>query len=275
MHQNKCFATGIRSVCAEDTTLAEVQAVYMASHLHLAPPPAPAPTSAPASSSAETESSELDAPTIRVLLADDHTFMRRSLRLLLDNEEGVEVVAEADDLDSVMDHLNGHEPHVLVLDLNLPGESSIATIAELRRQMPRTQIVVLTMHDNPAFAQRTRSAGALGFVLKDLADSELGIAVRAAAKGEAYLSPRIAGRLAIIHRSLTAERLSTRELEVLRLLALGHTSVEIASQLHLSPRTVESHRARIHRKLGLPTRAELVRYALGRGLLSSGADAPA
>ena len=87
-----------------------------------------------------------------------------------------------------------------------------------------------------------------------------------------YVSPRIAGRLATVRRSLTAERLSTREVEVLRLLALGHTSVEIASRLHLSPRTVESHRARIHRKLELPTRAELVRYALGRGLLDNGAN---
>jgi two-component system response regulator NreC len=224
----------------------------------------------------ETESSELDLSTIRVLLADDHSFMRRSLRLLLDSEEGVEVVAEAGDLDSVMDHLNGHQPNVLVLDLNLPGEASIATIADLRRQMPGIQIVVLTMHDNPAFARRARAAGALGFVLKDLADNELGAAVRAAAHGREYISPRIAGRLATLRRSLTAERLSTREVEVLRLLSLGHTSVEIAERLHLSPRTVESHRARIHRKLGLATRAELVRYALGRGLLGdNGAGHPA
>jgi len=233
----------------------------MPSHLHLAPSPAPAKT--------ETATATRTATPIRVVLADDHAFMRRSLRLLLDNEEGVEVVAEADDAASVRRHLNGHQPHVLVLDLNLPGDSGLATIGQLRERMPQTQIVVLTMHEDTGFAQRAFAAGALGFVVKDLADGELVKAVRAAADGKEYVSPSVAGRLSTLGRSLTADRLSAREVEVLRLIALGHTSVEIAEKLHLSPRTVESHRARIHRKLGLATRAELVRYALGRGLLSS------
>jgi two-component system, NarL family, response regulator NreC len=129
------------------------------------------------------------------------------------------------------------------------------------------QIVVLTMEDNPMFAQRAFVAGVLGFVAKDLADGELPQAVRAAARGEEYVSPRVAARLNSLHRSLTENRLTSREVEVLRLIALGHTSIEIARKLHLSPRTIETHRAHIHSKLGLATRAELVRYALRRGLL--------
>src|SRR5271167_1681295 len=123
------------------------------------------------------------------------------------------------------------------------------------------------MQDNPVFAQHALASGALGFVLKELADSELAQAVRAAARGEEYVSPRVAARLDALRRSLTDDQLTLREVEVLRLIALGHTSVEIARKLYISPRTVESHRARIHNKLGLGTRAELVRYALGRGLL--------
>src|SRR5665213_1093892 len=125
----------------------------------------------------------------------------------------------------------------------------------------------MTMQDSPAFAQRAFAAGAIGFVVKELADEELPQAVRAAARGEEYVSPRMAARLDALHQALTEDKLTAREVEVLRLIALGYTSVEIARKLHLSPRTVETHRARIHGKLGLTTRAELVRYALGRGLL--------
>ncbi len=226
----------------------------MASHLHLARSP-----------------EDLDAaPTnadIRVLLADDHALMRRSLRLLLNGEDGMEVIAEADDLAAVTRHVQGHEPHVLVLDLSMPDGSSIDAIGRLREQAPDTQIVVMTMDDNPVFAQRAFAAGAVGFVAKDLADGELPQAIRAAARGEEFVSPRTAARLDALQRSITGDALSPREVEVLRLIALGHTSVEIARKLHLSPRTVETHRANVHRKLGLATRAELVRYALRRGLV--------
>jgi two-component system, NarL family, response regulator NreC len=202
-----------------------------------------------------------------VVLADDHALMRRSVRLLLDGEENMEVIAEASDLASVARYVQGHQPHVLVLDLNMPGGSSLEAISQLRERVPETQIVVMTMQDSPVFAQRAFAAGAVGFVLKDLADTELPEAIRAAARDEEYVSPRVASRLDALHRALTEDKLTAREVEVLRLIALGHTSVEIARKLHLSPRTVETHRARIHSKLELTTRAELVRYALGRGLL--------
>jgi two-component system, NarL family, response regulator NreC len=155
---------------------------------------------------------------------------------------------------------------VLVLDLRIQGASNEA-IGELRERAPETQLVVLTMSDSPVFAQHALACGALGFVLKELADGELPQAVRAAASGSEYVSPRVAPRLEALRRSLTDGELTPREIEVLRLIALGHTSAEIAGMLRISARTVESHRARIHNKLGLATRAELVRYALGRGLL--------
>jgi two-component system response regulator NreC len=229
----------------------------MTVRLHVARSPDRA---APAASAAEP---------IRVVLADDHVLMRRSLRLLLDGEEGVDVVAETGDHMSVARHVDGHQPHVLVLDLRMGGGSSIEAIRSLSERVPATKIVVLTMEDNPVFAQRALAAGALGFVAKDLADSELPQAVRAASRGEEYVSPRVAARLDALHRALTDNKLTQREIEVLRLIALGHTSVEIARKLHLSPRTIETHRAHIYRKLGLTTRAELVRYALRRGLIGA------
>ncbi len=206
---------------------------------------------------------------IRIILADDHALMRRSLRLLLDNEDDLEVIAEADDLTLVVRHVRGQRPHVLVLDLRMPGGSSIDAIRRLRAQVPETQVVVLTMDDNPVFAQQALQAGALGFVVKDLADEELPKAVRAAAIGEEWVSPRVRDRLRVLQESFGEDKLTPRELEVLRLIALGHTSVEIAGKLHLSPRTIETHRTRIHRKLELTTRSELVNYALATGLLKT------
>ncbi|HEV7162579.1 MAG TPA: response regulator transcription factor [Solirubrobacteraceae bacterium] len=207
--------------------------------------------------------------TIRVVLADDHMPMRRSLRLLLEGEPGLEVVAEADDHASATRQVHSHRPEVLVLDLGMRDGSSIETIRSLSEHSPQTRIVILTMEDNPVFAQRTLTAGAVGFVAKDLADVELPEAIRAAARGEEYVSPRVAARLDVLHRALTDNKLTQREVEVLRLIAFGHTSVEIARMLHLSPRTIETHRAHIHKKLGLASRSELVRYALRRGLIGA------
>jgi two-component system response regulator NreC len=158
---------------------------------------------------------------------------------------------------------------VLVLDLGMSGMSSLQTVGQLRERVPDTQIVIVTMEENPAFAQRALAAGALGFVSKDHADTDLPEAVRAAARDEEYLSPSVTARLAALHRSLTNDKLTVREVEVLRLIALGYTTVEIARKLRLSPRTIETHREHIHRKLGVRTRAELVRYALRRSLLST------
>ncbi len=189
--------------------------------------------------------------------------------MLLDAEQGVELIAAAEDVTGAAEQVQNRLPHVLVLDLSMPGRSSLAAIGHLREQVPGTQIVVMTMDDNPVFAQLALAAGAIGYVSKELAGRELPRAVRAAAAGEQYVSPEVAVQLNGLNSSSTENKLSPRELEVLRLIALGHTSVEIADALHLSPRTVETHRAHISRKLEVTTRAELVRYALRRGLLGS------
>ncbi len=208
--------------------------------------------------------------TIRIVLADDHAVVRSGLRLLLDSEPDFEVVAEAGDVDSARRYVRGHHPRVLVLDLNMPGGSSLEAIPGIREESPETQIVVLTMQEEPAFAREALGAGALGYVLKEAADDELVEAVRRAAAGESYLNPRLGARMASEPAPGPPDDLSEREVQVLRLIALGYTNTEIGEQLYLSVRTVETHRSHIQQKLMLSTRAELVGYALERGLVSTG-----
>jgi two-component system response regulator NreC len=205
---------------------------------------------------------------IRIVLADDHAVVRSGLRMLLDSEQGFEVVAEAGDVDAAKRYVRGHHPHVLVLDLNMPGGSSLQAIPVIRDEFPDTQIVVLTMQQEPAFAREALSAGALGYVLKEAADEELVEAVRRAAVGESYLNPRLGARIASEPPG-PPDDLSEREVDVLRLIALGNTNAEIGEQLYLSVRTVETHRSHIQQKLRLSTRAELVGYALERGLIGA------
>lgn len=207
------------------------------------------------------------AGPISIVLADDHAAMRQSLRMLLDGEADLVVLAETDSLQSIVGQIRTHRPDVLVLDLGMPSHGSgIEALTRLSREARGTNIVVLTMNDDPTFARRVLDNGAIGLVLKELADSDLPEAVRNASRGRRYVSPQLAVKLAG-KASVDGDNLTPREREVLRLIALGHTSVEIAAKLGLSPRTIETHRARIHRKLGLDTRAELVSYALRHELL--------
>jgi two-component system response regulator NreC len=189
------------------------------------------------------------------------------LRLLLEGERDVEVVAEAEEISQVLHHVRGELPQVLVLDLQMPNGSSVDMIRRLRADAPDTEVVVLTMQDSPLFAGEALDAGAVGYVIKERADSDLPAAVRHAARGEEYVSSPMAAALATLRSNANGDGLSPRETEVLRLIALGYTSAEIASRLHLSRRTVETHRARIHRKLGLAARHELVHHALRRHLI--------
>lgn len=227
----------------------------MSSHLHLAAAPAAPGAYAP--------------PAIRVVVGDDHSLVRRGLRLLLEREDGLEIVAEASDIAAAIRHVHGHRPQVLVLDLSMPDGSSLDAIRRLRRQVPGTEIIVLAMEDDPAYVQQAIDAGAIGYVLKEFADADLPRAIRNAVRGEAFVSRRAGALLTAMRASARRDDLSPREVEVLRLIALGHTSAEIAAKLHLSARTVETHRARIHRKLGVTTRAQIVRYALRRGLFAT------
>jgi two-component system, NarL family, response regulator NreC len=205
---------------------------------------------------------------IKIVIADDHAIVRRGLRQLLEGEDGFEVVAEAEDVESTRRYVRGHSPDVLVLDLNMPGESSIEAIPKLRAEFPETQIVVLTMQNEPAYARSALGAGVLGYVLKESADAELVEAIRAAVAGEQYLNPRLGAKVAAEPPPGPPDGLSDRELEILRLIALGHTNSQVAEELFLSVRTVETHRAHIQQKLGLGDRSELVRYALDRKLVS-------
>jgi two-component system response regulator NreC len=189
--------------------------------------------------------------------------------MLLEAEPGFEVVAEAGNADDAIRYARGHKPDVLILDLNMPGRPSFDAIGEIREASPETEVVVLTMQDEPAFARRALQAGVRGYVLKEAADSELVQAVRSASVGETYLQPALGARLATEPNDAPGDELSEREREVLRLIALGHTNAEIASQLYLSIRTVESHRAHVQQKLRLSSRAELVRFALENGLVET------
>jgi two-component system, NarL family, response regulator NreC len=207
--------------------------------------------------------------TIRIVLADDHTVVRSGLQLLLDNEPDFEVVAQASDVESARRYVRGHHPRVLVLDLNMGGELSIESIPLIREESPDTQIVVLTMQTEPAFAREALAAGALGYVLKDAAEHELVEAVRNAAAGESFLNPRLGARIAAEPPPGAPDDLSDREVEVLTLIARGFTNTEIAEQFYLSVRTVETHRSHIQQKLRLTTRSELVGYALQRGLVNT------
>jgi two-component system response regulator NreC len=189
--------------------------------------------------------------------------------MLLDAEEDFTVVGEAGDIALTERRIAVHRPDVLVLDVNLPDGSSVPAIPRLRSAAPETRIVMLTMQNDPALAREALQAGATGFVLKEAARSELIQAVRMAAAGRTYLNPELGARLVAEPpaRSRPPDELSAREIEVLRLIALGHTNSEIATQLYLSVRTVESHRAHIQQKTQRSSRAELVSYARDHGLL--------
>jgi len=204
---------------------------------------------------------------IRLVIADDHPVVRSGLKLLLEAEAGLAVVAEAGEIATAKRMVAAHRPDVLILDLNMPGAPSLPAIPELAQQ---TAVVVLTMQNDPAFARGALQAGALGYVLKEAADAELVGAVRAAAEGHTYLNPALGARMAAAPPEPAGppDDLTERELEILRLIALGHTNAEIGGQLYLSVRTIESHRAHIQQKTRRTTRAELVRYALDHGLLT-------
>jgi two-component system, NarL family, response regulator NreC len=205
-----------------------------------------------------------------ILIADDHAVMRSGLRMLLENEVDFEVAAEAGDVAETIRKLKAYKPDVLLLDLHMPGGPSLQAIPEMREASPGTRIVVLTMQDSAGFVREALRAGALGYVTKDAADTELVEAVRLAVDDQPYLHPKLGAKLAIEpDNEGPPDDLSEREVEVLRLIALGHTNAEIAGQLYLSVRTVESHRAHIQQKLRLQTRAELVHYALKHKLVEA------
>lgn len=204
---------------------------------------------------------------LTIVLADDHVVVRSALRMLLESEPGFSVVAEAGTADDAVRYVRGHRPDVLILDLNMPGTPSLEAMPAIEEASPETSVVILTMRNEPAFARKALGAGVKGYVLKEAADAELVQAVRSAAAGDTYLQPSLGARLAAESHVSAGDRLTEREGEILELIALGNTNAEIAEQLFLSIRTVESHRSHIQSKLKLSGRSQLVRYALDEGII--------
>jgi two-component system response regulator NreC len=212
--------------------------------------------------------------SIRTVVVDDHAVVRSGIRLLLDAEDDIEVVAEAGDAREAVFEVRAHKPDVVLLDVVMPGRSGIEAIPDLLNESPGTKILLLSMQDDAAYVREAFAAGASGYVLKEAADAEVVGAVRDVAGGSRYVHPVLGARLVAAEAEAEAraeqDPLSEREHEILRLLALGHTNQEIAGELYLSVRTVETHRAHIMQKLRISTRAELVRYALDQGMLEGG-----
>jgi two-component system, NarL family, response regulator NreC len=208
---------------------------------------------------------------ISVLVVDDHAVVRTGLRLLLDAEEDIETVGEAGNMRDAVFRARSLEPDVILMDIVMPGASGIEATPAVLKEAPGAKVLVLSMQDDPSYVREAFAAGASGYVLKEAADEEVVAAVREVAGGGRYLHPSLGARLVVAEAEqrarAEADPLTDREREVLRLLALGHTNQEIAKTLFLSVRTVETHRAHVMQKLGLSTRAELVRYAIGQGLL--------
>jgi len=215
---------------------------------------------------------------IRILIADDHPVVRAGLRTLLGAQSDMEVVAEAENGAVAIQRALELEPDVVVMDITMKGVNGLVATQEIRKRLPQTKVLVLTMHENEEYLRQMLEAGATGYVLKQAVDTELVVAVRAVQRGEVFLYSSFTrvmlGDLAKgdetsgdTSQQDSYDRLSQREKEVLRLVALGQTNSQIANQLFLSIKTVETYRARVMEKLNLKSRAALVRYALQRGLL--------
>jgi DNA-binding NarL/FixJ family response regulator len=209
--------------------------------------------------------------TIRVLVVDDHAIVRTGLRRVLDAEDDIETVGEAGNAERAVFEALETKPDVVLMDVVMPGKSGIDGTPALLQAVPAAKVLVLSMQDDPHYVREAFEAGASGYVLKEAADTEVVDAVRAVAAGERYLHPALGAQLVAAEaeerKRAESDPLSEREREVLKLLALGHTNQEIALLLFISVRTAETHRAHIMQKLGLSSRAELVRYALDQGLI--------
>jgi DNA-binding NarL/FixJ family response regulator len=215
--------------------------------------------------------------TLSVLLADDHRIVRQGLRAILQTEADIRLTGEAADGPETLRLVERRRPDVLVLDLMLPGLNGLEVAREVRRRSARTAVVVLSMHDDPAYVAEAVRAGVAGYVLKDASADELLQAIRTAAGGGRHFSPSVAeaARVAAASRPESAvtdpyQSLTVREREVLQLTAEGHSSAQIAGRLFISPRTVETHRANLLRKLGLRNQKELIRHAVEKGLVRRG-----
>ena len=213
---------------------------------------------------------------LRLLVVDDHQVVRAGLRALLDAQQDMEVVGEAADGISAVESALELNPDVVVMDITMTGMDGLLATREVLGSLPGTKVVVLTIHADEEYLRQTLDAGATGYVLKEAADTEIAVAIRAVHRGEVFVDPSFTRLLLgdlmpstgsdVLSDQDTYELLSGREREVLRLVALGDTNREIANRLGLSVRTVETYRSRLMDKLSLKSRGELVRFALRRGI---------
>jgi len=224
---------------------------------------------------AEGGASSRTAP-IRIILADDHTIFRQGLRRLLDEEKRFEVVAEAIDGKEAIDLVRAHSPRVVLMDVTMPGLSGLEAARRIRKTYPETQVLVLSVHGDEEYLARAFEAGCVGYILKDARAAELFAAIEAAAEGRRTLSPTVLDTLVNEYVRIRRDRsetespfqvLTEREREILRLLTEGKSSKGIAAELNVSPKTIETHRANIMRKLDIHNIADLVRYAISRGIV--------
>jgi DNA-binding NarL/FixJ family response regulator len=212
--------------------------------------------------------------SVRILLADDHKLLRQTLRRFLESEDEFELVGEAGDGRQALEAVAKLQPDILLLDIMMPGLNGLEVTRRVRQDFPDTRVLVLSMHPEKAYVVKALQNGASGYVVKQADVTDLIDGVRAVARGERYVSPRIS-HLAIeaLERELATatfdpyETLSTREREVFQLVAEGCTSPEVGARLYISTRTVETHRANISRKLGVRNQTELLRFAIERGLI--------
>ncbi len=206
----------------------------------------------------------------RVVIADDHTIVREGLRQLLTAAGDIEVVAEAVDGHEALERVRTVDFDVLVLDMSMPGKAGMELIRQIKSEKPKLRIVVLTMHEESQYAVRAIRAGASGYLTKDSASAQLVNAIRKIASGGAFISAEVAEQLAHqahgVTRAAAHEALSDREFQVLQMLVAGVSLTEIGVQLHLSVKTISTHKARILEKLGLANQAEMIRYAIAHGL---------
>lgn len=211
---------------------------------------------------------------IRVMLVDDHALLRGGLRMLVNAQEDMDVVGEAGTLAEAIDVAARLAPDIITLDLSMPGASGVTSVERLRAVAPLSRLIVVTMHDDPAFVRSAMAMGACGYVVKSAADTELIEAIRAVAHGRVFID---CGQRATLDGVLSSRKgtgtaaslLSEREREVLASVANGYTNQQIGDRLGLSVKTVESYRARLMKKLGLKERSELVRIAMEMGVLRS------
>ncbi len=209
---------------------------------------------------------------IKILLVDDHVVLRKGLRLILEGQEGIRVLGEAEKGQEAIDKCCTLKPDVILLDISLPDKSGLEVLKELKKKCPFTKVLILTMHEDEVYLKDAMQSGVDGYILKKAADTELVSAIRAVVRGEMVVDPALTKNL---FKSLYQQNepkgekqpLTPREKEVLRLVALGYTNQEIADDLIISIKTVETHKFNFKEKLGLKRRSDLVRFAIREGLL--------